>query len=588
MATEIEIDTVINTDRSEQSLRQLNKGLKDLISLQSQIADKGSDQFKKLQKAINETEGKIGDLNDSFQTLRGSGVERLNGSLGLLKEGFLSADPGKISTGFKGLGAAMSAVPIFLLIEGLTYLVQNFEEVVNVVKNVIGVVDEQAEAQKRLNKELQETSFTLNELGLSYKYFESQRKQGLAIEIEQLNKRGAKQIEIDNLIIESEQKKLDKLKKIRDEATVLGVQDLTKYQNAVFEQEDQIAVLNAKNATERVKLAQEAYEKQKAIGAANAAEFNRLLGLQQEYEEAVNAARIADAQAASDKEVAIIKKQIEDENAFRSYLRTQNSEQEREIADSLESERRLRSENRLAYDAAFQQVNLEQKISFIEQERDLALTNEQLTQQQRIEVIEKAENDIFNLKVKKANDYATIAEQGIMGVQAIADIAFEIQSARLEKGSKEEDEAARKRFNVNKGLQIANAAIQGAQAVLAAFSSGAAIPIAGVIAGPAFAAVAGAVALANIAKIANTQYKSSASTSPSSSSGGVGTIPNIPTSLSPSQSPSFAPSTFNPSGQANAQTSTEVTEPVKVYVLESDIRNVTNKVNVIESRATFP
>mgnify|MGYP003331713114 CR=1 FL=1 len=39
-------------------------------------------------KAINETEGKLMDVNESFKTLTGSGVERTESSLSLLKEGF--------------------------------------------------------------------------------------------------------------------------------------------------------------------------------------------------------------------------------------------------------------------------------------------------------------------------------------------------------------------------------------------------------------------------------------------------------------------------------------------------------------------
>jgi hypothetical protein len=68
------------------------------------------------------------DLSDSVKTLKGSGVERASASLGQLGEGFRNFDFDKIKIGFKGIGAAMSAVPIFLLVEGITYLISNFKE----------------------------------------------------------------------------------------------------------------------------------------------------------------------------------------------------------------------------------------------------------------------------------------------------------------------------------------------------------------------------------------------------------------------------------------------------------------------------
>lgn len=131
MATDVEINTAINTAGSSESLRGLNKELKNLIALQGQVAA-GSKQYKALQDAINKTEGKVGDLTDSFRTLRGSGVERLNSSIGLFREGLLNADTGKLTVGLEGIGSAMKAIPIFLLIEGARLLFENWDKVTEV------------------------------------------------------------------------------------------------------------------------------------------------------------------------------------------------------------------------------------------------------------------------------------------------------------------------------------------------------------------------------------------------------------------------------------------------------------------------
>ena len=51
--------------------------------------------------------------------------------MGMLKEGFTNADPGKLSIGMKGLGMAMKAIPIFLIIEGIKWLIENFDKLKN-------------------------------------------------------------------------------------------------------------------------------------------------------------------------------------------------------------------------------------------------------------------------------------------------------------------------------------------------------------------------------------------------------------------------------------------------------------------------
>lgn len=156
MATDIELNTKINTANSAQTIGELNKALKSLISSQAQFTA-GTEDYKKLQKAINETEGKIGDLKDGFTTLRGSGVERLTASFGLLREGLGSGDLDKAKMAFKGLGAAMGAIPIFLVIEGFKLLIDNFQDVIKFFGLGIKESDRLAaslENQKKVNEGL--------------------------------------------------------------------------------------------------------------------------------------------------------------------------------------------------------------------------------------------------------------------------------------------------------------------------------------------------------------------------------------------------------------------------------------------------
>jgi DNA repair exonuclease SbcCD ATPase subunit len=105
----------------------------------------------KAAERVAELKDKIDDLKDSTQSLQGSGVERLNTSIGLLTEGFANFDTDKVKTGFKGIGAAMSAIPIVLLIEGVKLLIDNFDKVKEVVQNLIPSLKEQFNLTKELN-----------------------------------------------------------------------------------------------------------------------------------------------------------------------------------------------------------------------------------------------------------------------------------------------------------------------------------------------------------------------------------------------------------------------------------------------------
>ena len=115
------ITTEVKTGNAVNSLKELKRELKE-----AQAAALNGDG--KAAKRVAELKDRMDDLTDATKTFQGSGVERATSSLNLLDDGFRNLDLDKVKTGFKGLGAAMSAVPIFLLVEGITYLIQNFEE----------------------------------------------------------------------------------------------------------------------------------------------------------------------------------------------------------------------------------------------------------------------------------------------------------------------------------------------------------------------------------------------------------------------------------------------------------------------------
>jgi hypothetical protein len=79
-------------------------------------------------KRVAELSDKMDDLADATKTLKGSGVEQAQSSFALLGDGFKNLDLDKVKTGFSGLGNAMKAIPLFLIVEGISYLIENFDE----------------------------------------------------------------------------------------------------------------------------------------------------------------------------------------------------------------------------------------------------------------------------------------------------------------------------------------------------------------------------------------------------------------------------------------------------------------------------
>jgi DNA repair exonuclease SbcCD ATPase subunit len=76
---------------------------------------------------LAELKDKLEDVKDATETFKGSGVEKLNASMGLLRESFSNLDADKLKTAINGLSASFKAIPIFLIIEGFKLLYENFD-----------------------------------------------------------------------------------------------------------------------------------------------------------------------------------------------------------------------------------------------------------------------------------------------------------------------------------------------------------------------------------------------------------------------------------------------------------------------------
>lgn len=123
---EVKIKVGLDTGNTENTLSSIKRSIKDLRS-QALAIGEGGKGFKELTQQANELQDKLDDLKDSSKSLQGTGIEKLTSSFGLLTDSFKNADFGKAKTAFTGLGSAMKAIPIFLIIEGVQLIVQKFE-----------------------------------------------------------------------------------------------------------------------------------------------------------------------------------------------------------------------------------------------------------------------------------------------------------------------------------------------------------------------------------------------------------------------------------------------------------------------------
>lgn len=207
--------------------------------------------------------------------------------------------------------------------------------------------------------------------------------------------------------------------------------------------------------------------------------------------------------------------------------------------------------------------------------------------EERIKIKKEEEAKKRQEQLDTANAAIDLADKTTQSIQNIGDIAFAAKMSKVKKGSKEEEELAKKQFKFNKAMQLAGAIVDAGKAVTASLASA---PLAiGAVpnpAGIASLALAVTTSAANIAKIASTQFTSTGG-------GGGGNQPSIPAASSSSTTGTATPA-FNLFGGGNnmnnvspdGQTQqTEIT--VKAVVSETEITNTQNKVSKINQNATL-
>ena len=203
---------------------------------------------------------------------------------------------------------------------------------------------------------------------------------------------------------------------------------------------------------------------------------------------------------------------------------------------------------------------------------------------------------------------STIALKQQLDDRAISQEEYNAELARLDQ-QKAQDELAlkRKTFEQQKKLQIVNATIQGIQAVLAAYASGAATPILGVVTGPIYAAIAGGFAAMQVGMIASQQFRAArGGIVPGDGPGNVDSVNALlapgETVINSASSKAFMPllSAINQSGggiplmpdmavgggsQIIKVYNEASNQPVQAYVTEQQVSGVQGRIKKIKNRS---
>ena len=208
--------------------------------------------------------------------------------------------------------------------------------------------------------------------------------------------------------------------------------------------------------------------------------------------------------------------------------------------------------------------------------------------QDKVDAIDTASIEKIKAEKQKARDEENAAIKGgldtatnaLNSINSLASIGMEAKLKGVKKGSKEEEKILRQQFKQQKAMQLAMAAINGAQAILAILT----VPdfTLGVASGIRIAAAAAATA-ASIATISSTQFGGGATAPATPDVGGAG-------SSTTAVAPAAAPQLFgqaNTGSQVNAGGGTGQNITVTAIVSETEITASQNHINNIQQNSVL-
>jgi hypothetical protein len=574
MAKEVQIDIVIKAADAANSLKDIKTNLK-AVNDEILKSKEGSAEFNRLTTAAGKLKDKVNDLNDSLKLAQGSGFERLTASLGTIKEGITNVDFDKFKTGIKGattsfdgLGSAIKATGIGLLVMVIVQIIANFDKLA-AVGGVVGIVftaigdaikfiiqglkdfgdwlgitsfktAEAAEAEKKYGDSIRDTNRQIGE---------ERRKQLVAtgkLSEEQAQRENAREVFITEFI----KLQLETRAKLKEDDTEAGrakILEESKAKETLLAEQFKSELISARKSEEDKKNV-------KVEGTKSTAAKVKQITLDE----------LADL---ADKELADAQKNIDAREALIARYRIESEAQKlvrEEEAALAEAERLQLSEERIqgirnyfiqirkdnADEAKAQQIADEEEVTTAQEEagKKRAATAKKLADDEA-----KREDDLKKRRVKVAFDTAS-------NIQTIV-------AAFGEKNKK----AAKVAFNLQKGIDAAQAGISTFKAANEAYAALAGIPVVGPVLGGIAAGAAVAAGLINVRKILSAKFDEGGGATVPDAGGGGGGEAAAPTG-SAQAIESVRPSNFSlfgTAGSANNMGSEQ--NVVQAVVLESDI-----------------
>jgi hypothetical protein len=505
----------------------------------------------KAAKRVAELKDKMDDLTDSTKSLQGSGVERITSGFDLLGQGFKDFDFDKIKTGFKGLGSAMSAIPIFLLIEGIMLLVQNFEEVVKFFG--IGVTESDRltaalERQKKVNEGL----FSVQENAIAIMKAEGASMKDVLEATEKLNSAKIKAAKDD---IE--------LQKLKIKEVFLNDSVTESLQRTA------ISVLRAQGNARDADLLEAKIQQDKLKRAS-------------EFGDQIRTDLITISKLETETKLQTIDAEKKQNESLKKL-------QGDRLKDKAEAAKLEREQSIIDAEELFKQLSLHQdtELALRNKARKDELDAEKAAQEQQFQdglfieqfIKDQAAKEIEIEKTKQAHKQQ-IQMQALNTASQLVGLANQLAGSNK---------------NVQKAALIAESAIGIAKIIISTRAANAAANLTPQAIATSGAAAIPVIAFNNISAALGIAASIAATTKALGALGGgsagaapsLGATPSAPSMPAGNGTPSIAAPQQNTTTFTGNNNNNFNQPPIKTYVVETDLRNSTNTIDKIKDQATF-
>ena len=490
----LEFELQGNATEKTQSLRAQMKALREELAR----LPEGTAEFNKVQRELGALTDKVGDLSRGVNTLAGDPLERLNNSFGMIGNSLMSLDFGGAITGIQGMSSAIGDLKWSDIKAGIDGMATAF---VNLGKSLL------TNPIFLIAAAIAAVGVALYEYGQTLPYVSKETR-----ELAETTKKAYQESEKALKVFDLEERKLRALGVAEKDLMELRKKKIAQtMQTAKDELKAQLKVLE---------------EQEASVKASSGRQAKYILGGQALIGMAIEKAGEAFGFIASKEKVDEQKKNIDElKNKILEYevqileLNKKESDLSKKQETNVKEKIKTQEKERESAVGSIKEIQ-ERGATRLETERrtglDLSKMSEDLAKSRaamELAIEEKKRQTILEGEVALKNARLQIASQTIGGLMDLASAMSDFGLIN-----------AKKSFQINKALGIAQATIQTYEGATAAFTTASKSPIS--IAFPGYPALMAGIAvtagLAKIAKISATKFNPGSTTPPSLSGGGGG------------------------------------------------------------------